>query len=75
MRRGATLTVKGKAPQNSDVVMAMNNNATVLFGFAKDTFPIALTDKEVEFDLKLGGMTGKAKFTLKDMMYQEELAL
>jgi hypothetical protein len=75
LRRGTTLTVKGKAPQNSDVVMAMNNNATVLFGFAKDALALTVADKEVEFDLKLGGLSAKAKFNLKDMMYQEELAL
>jgi hypothetical protein len=75
LKRGTTLTVKGKAPQNSDVVMSMNNNATILFGFAKDALALTVADKEVEFDVKLGGLTGKAKFTLKDMMYQEELAL
>jgi hypothetical protein len=75
LRRGTTLTVKGKAPQNSDVVMAMNNNATVLFGFAKDGLALTVADKEVEFDVKLGGLSGKAKFTLKDMMYHEDLAL
>jgi hypothetical protein len=75
LKRGTTLTVKGKAPQNSDVVMAMNNNATILFGFAKDVLALSVADKEVEFDVKLGGLSGKAKFTLKDMMYHEELAL
>ncbi len=75
LRRGTTLTVKGKAPQNSDVVMAMNNNATVLFGFQKDALNLSVADKEVEFDVKLGGLIAKAKFNLKDMMYHEELAL
>ena len=75
LKRGTTLLVKGKAPQNSDIVMAMNNNQTVLFAFAKDVLALSLPDKEVEFDIKLGGMTAKAKFTLKDMMYHEELAL
>ena len=75
LKRGTTLTVKGKAPQNSDVVMAMNNNQTILFGFAKDALALAVADKEVEFDMKLAGLSAKAKFTLKDMMYHEELAL
>lgn len=75
LKRGTTLTVKGKAPQNSDVVMAMNNNATILFGFTKAALALSVADKEVEFDIKLGGLTAKAKFTLKDMMYHEELAL
>jgi hypothetical protein len=75
LKRGTTLTVKGKSPQNADVVMSMNNNSTILFGFAKDALALAVADKDVEFDLKLAGLSGKAKFTLKDMMYHEELAL
>ena len=75
LRRGAILNVKGKAAQNADVVMAMNSNQTILFGFTKDALSLAAADKEVEFDLKLGNMSAKARFTLKDMMYQEELAL
>jgi hypothetical protein len=75
LKRGTTLTVKGKAPQNSDVVMAMNENKTVLFGFTRDALALSAADKEVEFDVKLGGMTAKAKFTLKDMTYNGDLAL
>lgn len=75
LKRGATLVVKGKDPQTSDVVMSMNNNATVLFGFAKDSLPLTVADKEVEFELKLGNMSAKVKFALKDMMYNGELAL
>jgi len=75
LRRGTTLTVKGKEPQNSDVVMSMNNNSTIFFGFAKDVLALTEADKEVEFDVKLGGLAAKAKFTLKEMMYHEDLAL
>jgi len=75
LKRGATLVVKGKDPQNSDVVMSMGNNATVLFGFAKDSLLLTVADKEVEFDLKLGAMSAKAKFALKEMTYNGELAL
>ncbi len=75
LKRGAMLTVKGKAPQNADVVMSMNNNQTLLFGFTKDALALAVADKEVEFDLKLANMSAKTKFNLKDMIYQEELAL
>ncbi len=75
LKRGATLTVKGKAPQNADLVNSMANNTTILFSFSKDVLALSAADKEVEFDLKLGGMTAKAKFNLKDMTYNEELAL
>lgn len=78
LKRGATLLVKGKDPENADIVMAMAQgtpNMTVLFGFAKDSLPLTEENKEVEFELKLGGMSAKAKFSLKDMMYNGSLAL
>ena len=75
LKRGATLTAKGKTVQNSDIVLSTNNNATVLFGFSKEVLSLAVADKEAEFDLKLGGFAAKVKFNLKDMMYGEELAL
>jgi hypothetical protein len=75
LKRGSTLTAKGKDPQNADVVMSMGNNTTILFGFAKEALPLTVADKEAEFDLKLGGLTAKVKFALKEMMYQGELAL
>ena len=78
LKRGATLLVKGKDPQTSDVVMALGQGSPemmVLFGFAKDSMPLTAADKEVEFELKLGGMTAKVKFALKDMTYNGDLAL
>jgi hypothetical protein len=82
LRRAATLAPKGKEGQNADVVL----QATVrlkdtlpemflFFGFAKDTLPLSLDDKEVDFVLKLFGLNAKAKFNLKDMMYNGELAV
>ena len=67
--------MKGKAPQNADVVLSTNNNATVLFGFSKDVLALSAADKEVELELKLANLSAKAKFNLKDMMYGEQLAL
>ena len=75
LKSGSTLTVKGKPPQNGDIIRSMGNNQTILFGFAKDTLALSEADKEVEFELKLGTMTAKTKFTFKDMMYNGELAL
>ncbi|HVV45084.1 MAG TPA: hypothetical protein VHC72_07750 [Bryobacteraceae bacterium] len=75
LKAGVTLAVKGKDPVHPDAVMATNRNATLLFGFAKDTLPLAVTDKDVEFVLKLGNLSGKTKFSLKDMMYNNELAV
>jgi hypothetical protein len=75
LKSGSTLTVKGKPSQNADVIRSMNNNQTVLFGFPKDSLALADADKEVEFELKLGTMSAKTKFTFKDMIYNGELAL
>jgi len=75
LKQGVTLTVKGKPPQTADVVMSTNNNATVFFGFPKNVLALQPADKEVEFIIKLGGLTAKVKFNLKDMMYREELAI
>jgi hypothetical protein len=75
LRSGTTLTVKGKEPQKADILLSMNQNATLVFGFPKETLPIAAGDKDPEFVIKLPGLTAKAKFSLKDMMYGEQLAV
>ncbi len=76
LRRATTLAVKGKDPVGSDVVMSMGaNNSTLLFGFPKDALPLAVADKEVEFMIKLGSLSAKTKFNLKDMTYNGALAL
>ncbi|HVY91951.1 MAG TPA: hypothetical protein VHA14_04345, partial [Bryobacteraceae bacterium] len=75
LKAGVTMGVKGKDPVNPDTVMSMNNNSTILFGFPKDALPITAADKEVDFVIKLTGLSAKAKFNLKDMMYNNELAI
>lgn len=46
----------------------------IFFAFPKST-PIMLDDKEVEFDIVLGPINAKRKFTLKDMVYNGKLEL
>ncbi|HEY4085304.1 MAG TPA: hypothetical protein VGM43_05165 [Bryobacteraceae bacterium] len=75
LKAAATLSVKGKDPVHPDVVLATNRNATLLFGFPKDALPLAHADKEVEFALKFSNLSGKTKFTLKEMTYNNELAI
>jgi len=75
LKAGVTLSVKGKDPVHPDVVLATNRNATLLFGFPKDALPLTAADKEVEFALKLSNLSGKTKFNLKDMTYNNELAV
>ena len=46
-----------------------------VFTFAAGAEPIQLDDKEVVFSTMFGPMQLKAKFTLKDMVYQSKLEL
>ena len=39
------------------------------------TDPIVLEDKNVEFEMKLGPMTVRGKFKLKDMLFDGKLEL
>jgi hypothetical protein len=75
LRQAVTLSVKGKEPVTADLVMAMNQNKTLFFGFAKDALAISPANKEVDFVIKATGLSAKAKFSLKDMMYEDQLAV
>jgi hypothetical protein len=70
-----TLTAKGRDPQGADLMRQAFNNQTLIFGFAKQGFPLSPTDKDVQFQLKLGALTVKAKFEPKEMTYKGVLAL
>jgi hypothetical protein len=70
-----TLAAKGKDPQKADVVMQTSDKQTLIFGFAKDALPLAEADKDVEFTMKAGPMTIKAKFEPKEMTYKGALTI
>jgi len=70
-----TLTVKGHNTQNAVAMMRTADSQTYLFGFPKEPLPIAPSDKEALFTLKLGPLTIKAKFELKEMMFAGQLAV
>ena len=70
-----SLAAKGKDPQNADVVMQTSDKQTLIFGFAKDALPLAVGDKDVEFTMKAGPMTIKAKFEPKEMTYKGALTI
>lgn len=69
-----TLTVKGRAPQNADVMLRTTDAQTFLFGFSKSN-PLAVADKEAVFSIKLGVLTIKAKFDLREMMFDGNLSV
>jgi hypothetical protein len=70
-----TLTAKGRDPQSADVVLMTSDKQTIIFGFPKEAFPLAATDKDVEFAMKTGVMTIKAKFEPKEMVYKGALTI
>jgi len=67
------LTPKGKAEVQPGVAQVVGG--FLMLGFAKDTLPLTVDDKEVEFVTVVGRTTIKAKFNLKEMMYHDALAL
>jgi hypothetical protein len=71
----ATLSAKNKDPQTADTVLQTADKRTIIFGFLKANLPIAPTDKDLEFALKFGPTTFKAKFEPKEMMYQGALTV
>ena len=53
-----------------------SSGATALvFKFDGDALPVTAEDKEVLFVARLGTINLRVKFTLKDMMYEKQLAL
>jgi hypothetical protein len=75
--QAVSLAAKGRDPQTPDVVVGMQNSGvqTLIFGFAKASFPLTAGDKDVEFAMKTGMMTIKAKFEPKEMMYKGALTV
>jgi hypothetical protein len=70
-----TLTVKGHDPRAADAMLRTTDAQTFLFGFPKQNLPLAATDKEVVFTMKLGPLTIKARFEPKEMMFDGQLAV
>jgi len=76
LQAAATLQVVGKERAGAGVVRrAASSEATYLFGFAREFFPISSTDKEVIFTLRTARVSVRTRFILKDMVYHNGLAL
>ena len=73
----AFLTVKGK-PQEKAAESSYRKIGTsdvYFFRFSRDSFPITVSDKEVEFKVSVGSVEVRRKFSLRDMQYDGNLAL
>jgi hypothetical protein len=69
------LSTKGKAFKPTDIQIALAQSSNdMVFHFPR-TNPFTLDDKEVEFSAKLGDVTVKYKFKLKDMVYNGKLEM
>ena len=76
LRETTSLKRKNKDPIRPEVVERYNQEESVtLYVAFPRTDPIVLEDKNVEFEMKLGPMTVKCKFKLKDMIFDGKLEL
>ncbi len=71
----ATLSAKGKDPEPADQAVQTSDRQSMIFAFPKQSLPLSPDDKDVQFTMKLGNISLKAKFEPKEMTYKGELAL
>ncbi len=74
---GALLSVKGRPPlqaADSDY-RRIGKSDVYFFRFVRASLPIAVRDRQVEFQLKFGQMEIKTKFDPNEMEYRDQLAL
>ena len=77
LKTSTKLERKGKDPINPELVEVVETQGgpVYVFLFARTGQPIALEDKEVTFHTKAGAMELRAKFVLKEMQYEGQLAI
>ncbi len=77
LKETTMLERKGRDPINPTKVTGGRAEGTTMwiFFFPHGSQPIDADDKEVTFKTKIGALEVKAKFALKDMKYQGQLAL
>ena len=76
LKKDASLVVKGKDPiLPVDVEVKTQGRQMNAFFFFPKTDPLTLDDKEVEFESKVGDISVKSKFRLKDMTVDGKLVL
>jgi hypothetical protein len=71
------LKPKDKEPAQPGIVQPQqrSDSAVLLFGFLEELLDLDLDDKEVAFSTRLGRLTLRTKFNLKEMMYHGKLAV
>jgi hypothetical protein len=75
-KQQTSLNVKGRAPVGpADVQFTPNDQSVDAFFAFPKAVPFTLDDKEIEFATKIGALTVRYKFRLKDMVYNGKLEL
>jgi hypothetical protein len=77
LKNATSLQRKGKDPIAPERVEIVHNSGQegILFTFPRRPASIAPADKDVTFVTRVGPLRIKAKFSLKDMLYQGRLEL
>ena len=76
LKQQTGLSANGKDRlQPSDIVLAPQGELVDAYFVFPKSQPFTLDDKDVEFSTKLGGVSVKYTFHLKEMVYNGELAL
>jgi len=75
LAHSASLSAKGHDPEVAELVLQTQSRETLIFGFRKESLRLTPTDKDVQFVMKLGALTVKAKFEPKEMMYKGDVSV
>jgi hypothetical protein len=77
MKQSTSLERKGKDPIPPDHIEIVEEaeGSSLRFSFPRDSKPILVEDKEVTFVTRMGPISVKAKFPLREMLYKSQLAL
>lgn len=73
IKAASSLTPKGKDMAQAGVAQVLGG--ALMLGFSQETMKLTPDDKEVEFATEIGRMSVTTKFTFKEMMYHETLAI
>lgn len=75
LQQAARLEVKGQPPLHPRKVERMNGSGEeILFSFDRAELPITAASKEITFSVRMGPLDVKAKFSPKEMLFQDQLA-
>jgi hypothetical protein len=77
LQQTAQIEIKGQSPLHPRKVDREEgpSGQRIVFHFDRAELPVTPASKEVIFSVRMGAMALKAKFTTKDMVYKDRLAL